>query len=75
MVVNWELAEKLVVNWELGTPISTLLVVKKTIQNRLFHRSFKQKLHNNNNNNNNNTNKISQRLTVLRVGQLKQSEN
>ena len=27
LTINWYLAKKIVVNWELGTPISTLLVV------------------------------------------------
>ena len=64
----------------LVTETSKWPVIKKTTQNPLFHRSFKQKLDNNhNNNNNNNNNKLTQikflRLTVLRIHQLKQSDS
>ena len=34
MVVNWYLAEKLVVNWELGTPISTLFWLAPSFSSR-----------------------------------------
>ena len=34
MVVNWYLAEKLVVNWELGTPISTLFWLALSFSSR-----------------------------------------